>query len=68
MHSVKINDVFFNYHGDFKGDVVIVRGGNGVVVDAEELVEFVLDRLREQLVAKLEGMDREELTKTILTT
>ena len=48
MHSSKINETQFHYNSDMSGEVIIMVNNQEIRVEGNDLVEFVLDRLRDE--------------------
>jgi hypothetical protein len=66
MHSSKINNTQFHYNSDMSGEVHIIVKGKEIKVESGDLIEFVLDRLRDEKIGQLEQMQTEDLKKSIL--
>lgn len=66
MHSSKINETQFHYNSDMSGEIVIMVGDQEIRVKGYDLIEFVLDRLREKKIGQLEQMEIEDLERLIL--
>lgn len=61
MHSNNINGTNFHYNSDMSGSVIIQTGEGELEVSGSDLMEFVLDRLRDEKISRLEDMSTEEL-------
>lgn len=48
MHSSKINKTQFHYNSDMSGEVTIIVNDQEIEVEGKDLIEFVLDRLRDE--------------------
>ena len=66
MHSSKINKTKFHYNSDMSGEVIIMVNSQEIKVEGNDLIEFVLDRLRDEKIYKLEDMETEDLKKSVL--
>lgn len=66
MHSSKINKTQFHYNSDMSGEVIIMVNSQEIKVEGNDLIEFVLDRLRDEKIYKLEDMETEDLKKSVL--
>ena len=43
------------------GEVIIIVKGQEIRIEGKDLIEFVLDRLRDEKIGKLEQMETEQL-------
>ncbi len=68
MHSSKINETQFHYNSDMSGEVIIMVNNQEIRVEGNDLVEFVLDRLRDEKIGQLEQMDERQLKNAVLNT
>lgn len=68
MHSSKINNTQFHYNSDMSGEVHIIVNNVELRVEGNDLIEFVLDRLRDEKIRKLEGMTTNDLKQSVLNT
>jgi len=66
MHSSKINKTQFHYNSDMSGEVIIVVKDKEIKVEGDDLIEFVLDRLRDEKIGQLERMDEKQLKNAVL--
>ena len=74
MHTRKYNKTSFNFDGDLSGKVRIRKVSdidNGNIddyfeVDGEDLVNFVIDHLKDKIVSSIESMDSEEFLNKFL--
>jgi hypothetical protein len=66
MHSTKINNTQFHYNSDMSGEVIIMVNDQEFRVEGDDLIEFVLDRLRDKKIGKLEEMTTNDLKQSIL--
>ena len=64
MHTTVGKVCLFHHNGDYDGDVEIVDKKDStkrVVVPFDELKAVVADKVRQELIRQLEGMDDDEL-------
>ena len=66
MHSSKINKTQFHYNSDMSGEVIIMVNDQEVRVEGNDLIEFVLDRLRDEKIGQLEDMETDDLKRSVL--
>lgn len=66
MHSSKINKTQFHYNSDMSGEVIIIVNDQEIKVEGDDLIEFVLDRLRDEKIGQLEQMDERQLKNAVL--
>ena len=66
MHSSKINKTQFHYNSDMSGEVIIMVDDQEIRVEGDDLIEFVLDRLRDEKIGQLEQMDERQLKNAVL--
>ena len=66
MHHSKVNDTQFNYNSDMSGKVIITVDNQEMKVEGKDLIEFVLDRLRDEKIGQLEQMDEKQLKNAVL--
>lgn len=66
MQSSKINKTQFHYNSDMSSEVIIKVDGKEIRVEGNDLIKFVLDRLRDEKISKLEDMETEDLRKSVL--
>jgi hypothetical protein len=66
MHHSKVNDTQFNYNSDMSGEVIITVDNQEIRVEGNALIEFVLDRLRDEKIGQLEQMDEKQLKNAVL--
>ena len=66
MQSSKINNTQFHYNSDMSGEVHIIVNNVELKVDGNALIEFVLDRLRDEKIGKLEQMTTDDLKQSVL--
>lgn len=69
-HTTNINKTAFIHNGDFSGDVTIVREEvrMQVTVPVEDLVSFVVTRLKEAKIAYLEDVSDQEFLENYIKT
>jgi len=48
------------------GEVIIMVDDQEIRVEGNDIIEFVLDRLRDEKIGKLEQMDTDDLKKSVL--
>ena len=66
MHSSKINKTQFHYNSDMSGEVIIIVNNQEIRVEGNDIIEFVLDRLRDEKIRHLEQMDELQLKKVVI--
>ncbi|TVX85599.1 hypothetical protein [Paenibacillus agilis] len=69
MHSFKKKSATFIYHGDFGGEVYIVGNTEEgietkIKVDSEDIIDFVAEYVRKEMIDCIESMDSRELLRT----
>lgn len=65
MHSSKINETQFHYNSDMSGEVIIIVNDQEIKVEGNDIIEFVLDRLRDEKIGQLEQMETDDLKKSV---
>ena len=66
MHSSKINETQFHYNSDMSGKVIIMVNDQEIKVEGNDIIEFVLNRLRDEKIGQLEQMETDDLKKSVL--
>lgn len=61
----KVGPITFEHHDEFKGDVVIAKGGSSVTVPMEALRGLVAESVRFELAAHVQRMKPAELLRRI---
>lgn len=65
MHAEDCGDTTFNFNGDLSGEVQITRDGVTIKVPAEDLVEFVVNRIKMAAISRIEDFDARRVLKWI---
>lgn len=61
MHTFRRNNVVIQHNSDMSGDIYIFDGNNTVVIPGEVIVEFMFEKIKNDIIGKLEDLSLKDL-------
>jgi len=68
MHTVFLSETTFHFNLDLSGYVMVENKLGKTTINGKDLWEFLMQRLRDRKVERIESMELEEFEKYILDT
>lgn len=65
MHTFKGESCKIHYNSDMSGDLHIIKNHTNeqIVIEAEDILRFVAEHIRSQIIGEIESIDWKELIK-----
>ena len=64
-HTTKKGNTIFIHNGSYKGNVNISNSTSEIDIEFDELLDFVVDYIKQEKIAEVEQMNTSELIKSL---